>query len=235
MTISFLKRLSGSEHTGRRISGMLVILDVLRDDRDELCERLLDQIVESSSAVTYRASTDNDTKVKCVKVENGRLLIEAVNRIGDPIEGDDKKIAMLLLVFEKVLDFKPDIGNMNLKHFEYDGLPGCYIILWQDQPIAQSSDLVCRGCGNIYDFERGAGMVTDEQVEETFKTIGAGVIKSQSSEDRRDPDLVSGNPNDEHRGVPGYVKDWLRSGKPRRWTCDGCKRVQGYSGSFFLT
>jgi hypothetical protein len=232
-------KLFGRAHS--RLLGMLVLMSEEPRNASELCERLLDLPASSPTSKLYgkprRFGVDNKTWYEFVKTAKGPELIEVLGRILSDTASDNDYLVFSQFT-EELCRLRETVAagvELNLGEFNYDSQPGWLICAWDSAPLHRDHCLTCRGCGQAFDFAAGSGMVTDEDIEQTFLSAGQSVIKHPSRLDHPDPDLVivqSEGPK--NRGIPPYVIKSLRLGKYRRWRCQQCNYVQGYPGSLFL-
>jgi hypothetical protein len=211
-------------------------MNAARADGDELCERLLDSPTSELGGKPRRFAIDSKTWYKCGRADPALDLLPAVGRIvaGSSTQADYVLVLSLVKKAERLWNLSVEPDDLDLSTFDYDNQPGCLICIWDKGPLRREASLTCRGCGKVFDFAAGAGMVPVEAVMETFRSAGGKVTIPVSRVERPDPDLVSENVAREYRGVSPLVIAALKDGKYRRWTHEQCKRIQGYPGSFFL-
>ena len=238
--MNFLKRIKEIPH--RRLVAMVAIMETPRKDSDELCERLLDMTTNEMNGYPRRFGTDNKTWYKFLQYDSNSGIVAALGRYckirGHAPDMQSAEDRVLYFTFVKKLENDSGVScevENSACMFTYDGQQGCTICIWQDMQIERDPRLICRKCGQVFDFTLGADMATMESMHDMFLSSGANVITHPSNIEYPSPDLVGAKLDDPiKREPPNHVIEALRSGRHRRWRHSKCGSVQGYPASFFL-
>lgn len=208
----------GTSFAGRRLGGLVVLMDGDRPDGNELCEWLLDQPNPGLAGKPLRWAVDNRTQYKFMGGARGGELLAGCTRFvaGEQVTADYQILGMVYMNLLYGGHYIAPLANIRIDTFEFDHQPGCYAWLWDSAPVELSAAVACRGCRTVYDFSSRAGMMPGNALPEG----GA-----------HEPDMLMESVGAEFRGIPPAVLQHLREGKRRRWWCEKCQREQGYPGS----
>jgi hypothetical protein len=220
-----------------RIAGLMAVMTTDREDGEDLCERLLDLAASRIGGRPRRHAVDSRSWYAFRRVDPSRdpfSGIEELERDHRP-HGWSQRFATLLEWMVDGSGVEVDESGLEAESFYYDHQPGSAFIVWQDEPPEAENALVCRGCGSVYDFAKGVGMITDEDSVADFLSAGLEVCAHPHRIEYPCPDLVVAETDvEEVRGLRDHVIRALSDGRYRRWRCERCHRVQGYPGSLLL-
>lgn len=219
------------------ISSFVAVMSAEREDGDDLCERLLDQGTSRLDGRPRRHGIDSRSWYSFRQVDSPEDPFPEVEKIGRGRRprGWSERFTPLLEWMTERSGVEVEEAALEVESFYYDHLPGSLFAVWKDEPPLAETTLVCRGCGFVFDFAQGAGMITDEDTVAAWTSAGLEARVHSRRMECPCPDLVvaerdAGNAP----GIRDYVFDAVREGWYRRWRCARCNRVQGYPGSLLL-